>query len=313
MSRLKLKQLRLLVAIADSRNILHAARTLNISQPSATKLLQDLEANFGAALFERTNRGVAPTASGEALLRHARLVLSQLGHAAQELDDLAEGKGGRIVVGTLLAASATLLPHAIREILLHRPNVSINVVEGTNARLMPMLQTGDLDLIVGRLPENRYREGVSQEVLYSEKVCVVARTGHDLMQVQRPTLDDLKDCDWILQPRDTTLRRQIEKEFHDAGCEVPRTTVESVSILTNLELLRTTEMITILPYGVIKDPVLRGDLAVVPVKLGIALGPVGVTYRRDSRLSPATIGFVEVLQRVAKSASPPQGEASNLI
>ena len=72
-TRLKLKQLRLLVAISEHSSILHAAAEICISQPAATKLLKDLETDFNVQLFDRTNRGVVPTEFGEALVRHGKL------------------------------------------------------------------------------------------------------------------------------------------------------------------------------------------------------------------------------------------------
>jgi len=62
LTRLKLKQLRLLVAVAGRGSILHAARDMNLSQPAATKMIKDLETDFEVQLFTRTNRGVVPTA-----------------------------------------------------------------------------------------------------------------------------------------------------------------------------------------------------------------------------------------------------------
>ena len=117
-TRLKLRQLRLLVAVGDFGSIQHAARELQISQPAATKLIQDLELDIEVQLFERTNRGVVPTDFGEALIRHGKLIISQVSNAAQELDDLTEGSSGRVVIGTLLAAAPILLPTAIETVTL---------------------------------------------------------------------------------------------------------------------------------------------------------------------------------------------------
>ncbi len=298
-TRLKLQQLRLLVAIADQSSILHAARSLNISQPAATKLLKSLEADFGVELFERTNRGAIPTAAGAALVRHGRLILAQLSHAAQELDDLAEGTGGRVVLGTLLAASALLLPATIAAVRVDRPNVSIVIREGTNDRLIPALRDGSLDLVLGRLSDYRYREDLAQEALYEERVCVVVRSGHELASVKRLTLKRLRDWGWILPPPETTLRRQIDKEFQDAGVEPPSNAVESVSHLTNRYLVRHTDMLSIWPYHVIEEDVERGDLVILPIALAAAFGPVGVSTRRSGRLSPAATAFLETLRRTA--------------
>ena len=108
LTRLKLRQLRLLVAVGSHGNIQNAARELGISQPAATKMIQDLELDFEVKLFNRTNRGVIPTIFGETLIKHGKLIFAQVSNAAQELDDLNEGNSGRVVIGTLVAASTGL-------------------------------------------------------------------------------------------------------------------------------------------------------------------------------------------------------------
>lgn len=300
-TRLKLKQLRLLVAIDEHASILHAAKALNLSQPAATKLLQDLEIDFGVSLFDRTNRGVTPTAFGRALVRHGKLILAQISHAAQELDDLNQGLGGRVVVGTLLVASAALLPAAIERVRRLRPNVSIVIRDGTNDVLMPALRSGDVDLVVGRLPDYRYREEVVQETLLDEQLCIVARSGHPLCQARTIRFADLIDCAWILPPQETTLRRQIDKEFLDHGCAPPANAVESVSFLTNRRLLMNTDMLAVVPYHVMEHEVRQGVLGIVPCKLKLGSGQVGVSYRRQGGLSPAAVAFLDELRIAAQN------------
>jgi len=295
-TRLKLKQLRLLVAISQHRSILHAAQELNISQPAATKLIKDLEADFGVTLFERTNRGVAPTAYGDALIKHGKLILAQIANAAQELDDLSEGAGGRVVVGTLLAASASLLPQTIQRLHRLRPNVTIAIREGTNSVLMPALRLGDVDMVVGRLPEYRHRQELVQESLFVEQIRIVVRPGHVLARGGEVDLQDLACREWILPPPDTTLRRQIDKEFLDRGLAPPLNAVESVSFLTNRTLLTTTDMLGAFPFHVIENEIRLGILAVVPCRLNLISIPVGVSYRRTGGLTPAAAGFLDMLR-----------------
>lgn len=302
-SRLKLKQLRLLVAIDRHRSILHAAKDLNMSQPAATKLLKDLELDFGVQLFERTNRGAIPTTYGDSLVRHGKLVMAQISHAAQELNDLSAGSGGRVVVGTLLAASAVLLPETIKRIERERPNISVVIKDGTNDMLMPLLRSGEVDLAVGRLPEYRHRAELVQEALFDEHVCIVVRPTHELCGKDRIDFEDLVGCKWILPPRETTLRRQVDKEFLDRGHEPPANPVESVSFLTNRMLLMSTDMLGVMPHHVIRHEIERGEIAALPFEFDGAAGPVGVTYRREGGLSPAASAFLDQLREVGSQLS----------
>ena len=276
--------------------MLRAAEYIGLSQPAVSKAIGDLETDLGVTLFTRGNRGVVPTVYGETLVRHAQVALAQLAHAAEALDDLSHGAGGRVVVGTLLAASAWLLPQAIARLRAERPRVIVEVVEGTNDRLQPMLSRGDLDMVVGRLSEFRHRSGVHQEALYDEAIVILTRPDHPLARRGAVDLRDLQTADWILPPPETTLRRQLEKAFFDAGLDPPRCAVESVSLPTNRRLLRDSDLIGAWPQGVAADDLETGRLTALPVRLTEVLGPVGVSTRGASHLSPAAEALLAALK-----------------
>lgn len=297
-SRLKLKHLTLLVTVGEQANIFKAAQLLNIAQPAATKTIRDLESALDLPLFDRSSRGVTPTPYGEALIRHAKLILAQVKHAAEELASVKEGISGQVTVGTLLAASPTLLPRSLARLKQARPNISVRVIEGTNAMLLPGLLVGELDLVVGRLPEIQDEEGVRAEVLYYEPVAVVARTGHPLAQRGDLALEDLVNEQWILPSPGTTLRREIDNAFHKSGLPVPSNVIESVSILTNRTLLMETDMIAAMPYQVIRTYEEIGLLCQLPVQLKADVGPVGVTTRANTQLTPAANFLLDLLREV---------------
>ncbi len=297
LSRLKLKQLKLLTVVAEEGNILRGSQILNIAQPAATKTIRDLEEALGVRLFDRSSRGVTPTPYGEVVIKHAKLVLTQLRHAGDELTSLKEGTAGHIFVGTLLAASPALLPRSVAQLRRERPGIAVTIMEGTNDKLMPALRAGDLDIVLGRLPEYREREGLVQEVLYGEPVAVVARRGHPLALKPRLTLKGLAKADWILPPPQTSLRRQIVKAFQNAGLEPPVDRVESVSIMTNHTLLMETDMIAAMPYEVAN---VYSGLVRLPITLETTVGEVGATTRAGVEMSAATSQFMEILREVAK-------------
>lgn len=298
-TRLKLKQLRLLVAVGKHGNIQNAARELNISQPSATKMIQDLELDFEVQLFDRTNRGVVPTPFGEALIRHGKLIFAQISNAAQELDDLNEGSSGRVVIGTLLAASSHLLPMAIEQVLDERPKLSIKVVEGTNEVLMPELRSGEIDLVVGRLPTHRHRNELVQERLFTEQTLIVVGNGHPLAGHSSVTFEALKEFGWILPPVETTLRRQLDQYFLKQDHYLPPLALESVSYLTNRSLLQSQNLISLMPAHVARQDLAAGILEKIDLDLPFAAGPVGVSYRKQGPLSPAGMAMLEALRDAA--------------
>ncbi|TAN05218.1 MAG: LysR family transcriptional regulator, partial [Rhizobiaceae bacterium] len=235
---LTMRHLRMVVAIAEEGNLVRAAKRLNMTQSAVTKALQEVETITRARLFDRTNRGVVPTLFGDTLAEHARLVLTQLAHAEEHLADLRDGKGGRVAIGTLLAASAELLPNAIVQLRRERPKLVVKVVEGTDDVLIPALRAGELDLVIGRLSERRETLSLKQEVLTEDFACVVARHGHPLTRRKHLSLAELTEWEWILPPPETNMRRQIDIAFLEEGLEPPVHAIDSVSLLTNRQLLR---------------------------------------------------------------------------
>ncbi|WP_417794005.1 LysR substrate-binding domain-containing protein [Terasakiella pusilla] len=303
LTRLKLKQLRLLVAVGQHGSIQNAAQDLNVSQPAATKMIQDLELDFEVKLFDRTNRGVVPTVFGEALIRHGKLIFAQVSNAAQELDDLNEGNSGRVVIGTLLAASTSLLPKAIDRLLKDRPNVAIKIVEGTNDVLMPGLLSGEVDMVVGRLPSHRHRENITQEKFFDERVVAVVGPQHPLSRQESLTFAQLKPFGWILPPIETTLRRQTDNYFVQQDQYIPDVAIESVSYLANRSLLSLHDFIGLMPAHVAEKDIHHGILASVDWAVPFGSGPVGVSYRGENSLSPAGSAFLNAARLSAKEIS----------
>lgn len=298
--RLAFRHLRMIVAIADAGNLVGAAAALNMTQSAVTKALQEVEALLRTRLFDRTNRGAVPTVAGMALIGHARLILAQLRHAEEHLADLRDGTGGRVVVGTLLSASASLLPRAIVRLRAARTRIDIKVVEATNDVLMPLLRSGELDLVVGRLSEHRETADVEQEALFPDQPCVVCRAGHPLTRLAQPGPADLTGWDWILPPPDVSLRRQLDVAFRQAGVAPPRHAVESVSLLTNRALLQAGDYLAVLPLQAGLAEAATGALVILPLTMPTVARPVGITRRAGSTLSPATETFLRVLREVSE-------------
>lgn len=299
LTRLKLRQLRLLIAVGQQGSIQNAAQDLGISQPAATKMIQDLELDFEVKLFERTNRGVVPTVFGATLIRHGKLIFAQVSNAAQELDDLNEGNSGRVVVGTLLAASPALLPAAIETLLKDRPKVAIKIVEGTNEVLMPALLSGEIDMVVGRLPSRRHRAKIVQEKFFDERVLAIVGPQHPLTKARSVTFEQLTPFGWILPPVETTLRRQTDQYFVKQDQFVPSVAIESVSYLANRSLLRSHDFVGLMPAHVASLDIDRGLLAQVDWTVPFGAGPVGVSHRGEQSLSPAGAAFLTALRQAA--------------
>jgi hypothetical protein len=114
-ARLKTRQLLLLIALDDYRNIHRAADELHMTQPAASKQIKDLEEMLDVKLFERLPRGMEPTIYGETMIRHARMALTSLALAHDDIVTLKAGLTGQVEVGVIMEKNTNLgtIHHAI--------------------------------------------------------------------------------------------------------------------------------------------------------------------------------------------------------
>lgn len=104
MTRLSMRQLLLISAIDDNGSLKRASELIGMSQPRATKALQEAEEITGTKLFNRTNRGLNPTHAGESMIRHAKTILSQLKEMEEELRTASDSGWAKLRIGTIMGA-----------------------------------------------------------------------------------------------------------------------------------------------------------------------------------------------------------------
>lgn len=300
MQTLRLRHLRAVLVLRDSGSINAAAAALSVSQPALTKTLREIEAVVGQKLFHRGNRGTSPTQAGAQFCHHASRLQAVLHDAAEDMLAVRAGNQGRVVVGTLLTATTALIPQAIATLKATLPGATISVLEGLNERHLPGLLTGEIDLIVGRVPQSTHHDQLLQEPLLDETV--VFYTGLDHPLARRPDLSfkDLLPFPWVLPPHQAALRRQIEDLFHSRGLPLPVNVVETVSPLTIRHLILNTATIAALPAQVLEVEHRAGLVCALPLSGPDTGSRVGLILRRRGQLRPAAAIFLEILRTEAE-------------
>ena len=209
-SRLKLRHLRLIVALDDHRKLNRAAADLGLTQPAASKMLSEIEKTVGVPLFERLPRGIEPTRYGEALIRRTRLMLSELGQAGDEIAALRSETGGAAAIGALTAPAAELLPDAIRTARARLGRLQVSVDVDSSAVLVTRLLDARLDFAVARVPAGVDAALLTYEEIGVESPALVVRRGHPLAGRRSVAAADLAEVDWVLPTRGSTIRRGVE-------------------------------------------------------------------------------------------------------
>ncbi len=297
-SPLRMRQLITALAVADAGSISGAGRRLHTAQPAVSRSIKQLEDATGLGLFRRHPRGMAPTPEGEIFLLHARTVTTALAELDRQVNALRTGSAGSVRVGTLVAGAADLLPLAIAAFSAKRPMARVTVVEATPDLLHDRLISGELDFILGRLMPLVDRDLLQGEAFYNDAVRIIARAGH--ARSDAVDLSDLVDEQWIMPPRDTALRAQLEQSFEQSAGNVPRRVVECVTVPTIRRLLLESDFLAALPGGALESDIHHGDLTALDVSMKLGAVPVGIITRVGDVMSAVCEEFVGELRAATK-------------
>ena len=308
-SRLKLRQLTLLMHLNDRRSILRAAEAANMSQPAASKLLADLEDTLGVPLFVRHARGIEPTWYGEVLVQHARNALMQLRQAHEEIVDLKSGLTGHVSLGTVVTSSTSFVPMAVAKLKAGSPRVLVNIEMDFSETLVRQLLAGKLDIVVARLHHPERLDELEFEAFGEEPHAIYSRAEHALMRTRGLALRNLAGQTWVLPPKGNVLRDRLTMLFLAERLELPKQIVETSSLPVIVSLLQLSDMVSALPSEVVRPNCEWGELKQLPIKLDLRLGEAGIITRRDQRLSPGAREMLASLRAVAARLYPRRRES----
>lgn len=299
-ARLKTRQLLLLIALDEQRNIHRASEELHMTQPAASKQLKDLEEMLGVQLFERLPRGMEPTIYGETMIRHARMALTSLSLAHEDIVAIKAGLAGQVDIGTIMTPGIELLPKAITRTKQQAPRLRIGVEMEQSNILLEQLQRGRLDFMIGRIPERHSSEGLSYEELGDEPACAVVRPGHPLLSARKLSLRELASQAWILPPQGSILRARCELMFRRAGLEVPMNVIDTTAVLLITPLLQQTDALNVMPVAVAKYYESQGVLNILPIELPCRMDAYGIITVEGHIMSPGASLLLKSVREVAR-------------
>jgi DNA-binding transcriptional LysR family regulator len=298
-ARLKTRQLLLLVAIDDERNIHRAADLLHMTQPAASKQLKDLEDMLNVTLFDRHPRGMTPTSYGEAMIRHSRMALTSLSQAHDDILALKSGLSGQVDVGVIMTPGITLVPTAIAKVKEQSPLLRIGVHMDNSDVLLDRLQHGRLDFMVARIIDGEDRANLQFEELAAEPVGVVARIGHPLLHKQGLKLADIANTGWVLPPQGSILRHRFEMMFRREGLRPPVNVVDTTAPLVITSILQQTDFLHVMPMSVMNYCARFDMLGIVPIELTCMMDPYGIITKTGQLLSPGAKILIDAIRRAS--------------
>jgi len=244
MSDLKLKDLRYLVAVADTRHFGRAAERCFVSQPTLSTQLKKLEEYLGVQLIERQPKRVALTAAGQEIVVRARRILE----ASDEVVTLARAHrdplAGALRIAMLPTIGPYLLPRVAREIRKALPRLDLRLYEYPTATMLTKLRAGEIDLGILALPVDL--EGLEARELYDENFMVALPATHPLAKRPAIRVQDLEGETLLLLEDGHCLRDQALAVCSQAGMQ-EKQDFRATSLETLRQMVATGAGITLLP------------------------------------------------------------------
>lgn len=191
-----LVQLESFVAVAEERHFGAAAARLNMTQPPLSRQIQQLERALGARLFDRSARRVQLTAAGEALLPEARRLLDASHRTELEIAAVARGRRGLLRIGYTVVAAQAVLPQLLARLREQLPEVRVSLREAVSAEQARLLEQGEIDLAVLRLPAPL--EHAATRRLPGDRLVAVLPLDHPLAGRERVSLEELAEDELIM-------------------------------------------------------------------------------------------------------------------
>lgn len=275
---MNIRDLEYVVAVAEEGHFGRASERCHVSQPALSGQIKKLEDQLGVALFERTNRRVAITPVGAAIVEKARRLLMIADEIEMEAAAAADPLAGRLVLGTIPTIGPYLLPGILRPLKAALPKVQLSLSEDITENLERRLVEGDIDAAITatEIREN----GLAEIPLYREPFLVAVPEGHPLADLKTVDVGKLNLAEVLLLRDGHCLSDQVADLCGLARkSRVNGVDTQASSLETVVGLVAAGAGVTLLPAAAVGEGYSRPGIDIRPAADKAASRLVRLIYR----------------------------------
>jgi len=290
-----LKQLRILICVAETGSLSRASDMLRLSQPALSRHIRLLESELKVQLFVRHGRGMTLTPAGEGLARRIgdpfRTLSRILHEAAAPQKDIA----GLVTMGILPSTTSVLLPHLVGEANRHFPGVTLRIIEGYPGHMLEWVQKGDMDLalVYGPSADLHLR---TEDVGYEEMV-LVGDPGCGLRLDTPVPCAILESMPLILPSREHGVLSVVKRALRKSPVKLT-IAHEADSAMMIKGMIKARFGLSIMPRSVVRAEVAEGSLSAAPLSEPRVLRELVLALPTNRQDSPATQAVINVFAQL---------------
>ena len=297
-----IRQLQYLVALAREKHFTRAATACNVTQPTLSGRIRQLELELGIPIVERGQRYQGLTSEGQKVLTWAQLILNNWSSMQQELAQLATseaGLTGRLVLGGIPSA-LPMIPFLTKDVRQLHPHIDFTIMSMSSEEILRALHDYSIDVGITYL-DNEPIEGLLSWPLYSERYCLFVPDGHPMAGRDSVTWREAATLPLGLLTTNMQNRRIIDRAFLSANCH-PDPALETNSVINLCSNVRLMGLASIMPQYILdilgRDP----GITAIPLREPDVAHSVGLVALDRDPLGPLVRAFREAAQGFSPKA-----------
>jgi DNA-binding transcriptional LysR family regulator len=287
------ESLKLFKDIAQNRSFSRAATLNGLSQSAASQHVQDLEKTLGTVLLDRSTRPLVVTPAGQLYSEFCRDVLRRKEEFEAALDRLKQEVEGTVRVASIYSIGLSEMAQLEQEFSRRQPDARLAVEYLRPEKVYAAVLSDEADLGLVSYPE------ASREINVipwrQEKMVLAASPDHALAQLARVVPEDLNGVEFIGFDEDLPIHREVDRFLREQGVQVAETLH-----FDNLQMIKEAVAhragVSILPARILRDEVMQGRLAAIPIEASELYRPLGIIHRKKKRFHPVAQAFLDLLR-----------------
>jgi DNA-binding transcriptional LysR family regulator len=310
---IELRALRQALALAQHGNFGRAAEALGVTQPSLTRGIAALERKLGVTLFDRTRKGVVPTAFGRVLLERGEAIVKAEAGLQRELQMIAGMNAGTLVVAAGPYAAEVSVAEAVARLSLAHPRLRISCFTAPPEQVLREVLAERVDVGVAAALGMEVDARLVVEHLASQQCWFACRPGHPLLGERPPTLARLSEFPVASV---ALSRAQLAAAFSPPLTDTPDAPLTDFvpqihvnTLATARRIARSSNTIVTGTAAQLADDILAGHLVKLEHEGPRLQTHYGIVHLRERTLSPSAKAFIEALRAVEAEAHLPDGSA----
>jgi LysR family transcriptional regulator, regulator of abg operon len=292
------RHLKTFLAVVRAGSITEGARQLNISQPSVSLVITQLERSMDAKLFDRARGGIKLTSVGEALRYRAEAMETLLLNVQRDVALVENNIAGPLAIGGTTGALVIVLVDAIAALSQKLPRLDLQILERVDKDLPGLLRSEKIELAICPVGTSVCPPDLVEINLIRDAfTLIVGRANSHLPDVMQ--LSDMSDFAWVLPDAMGGFRSHIDALFITGQAAMPDNVIRCDSIVSTKAIVSETHYVSILPRRVVAPELATGALRAIRISGADLVRHIGVHFLAERPLSGVASAFLDVLRAMS--------------